>query len=295
MSYRRVAQLRTAEKFENYLQELDISMPFDAEMESGADAPLAQPYILKDGFKIGNRFAIHPMEGWDGTEDGMPTELTRRRWINFAISGAKLIWGGEAVAVRHDGRANPNQLLMNTETQPFIKKMYEDAIAAHAERYGRTDDLLFGLQLTHSGRFSRPNQKDKLEPMILYRHPLLDEKFSIPDDYPIMTDEQIETLIDDFVVAAKLADEAGFGFVDIKHCHGYLGHEFLSAYTRPGKFGGSFENRTRFLREIVRKIREEVPGLRIGVRLSSFDWVPFMNDADTDIGRPHKFERKSVV
>ena len=140
------------------------------------------------------------------------------------------------------------------------------------------------MQLTHSGRFCRPNSR-ALEPQILYHHPLLDAKYDLPDDYPLMTDDEIDDLIGDFVIAAGRAYEAGFDFVDIKHCHGYLGHEFLTAIDRPGRYGGSFENRTRFLREIVAGIRRDVPGLQIGVRLSAFDWIPFSADGD-GIGTP---------
>ena len=86
-----------------------------------------------------------------------------------------------------------------------------------------------------------------------------------------MTDSEIEQLIADYIKAAVLAHKAGFQFVDVKHCHGYLGHEFLSVVDRPGKYGGVLENRTRFLREIVSGIRAEAPGLEIGVRLSAFD------------------------
>ena len=111
--------------------------------------------------------------------------------------------------------------------------------------------------------------------MILYRHPILDRKFGLADDHPVMTDDEIERLIADFVRAAKLAQRAGFDFVDLKHCHGYLGHEFLSAVDRPGKFGGSLENRTRFFRELVAGIRAEAPGLEMGVRLSAVDIIPF--------------------
>ena len=74
--------------------------------------------------------------------------------------------------------------------------------------------------------------------------------------------------------------EAGYQFVDVKHCHGYLGHEFLSAYQRPGPYGGSFENRTRFARQIIEGIRTEAPGLQVGVRLSVFDFVPFRPDPE---------------
>ncbi len=139
---------------------------------------------------------------------------------------------------------------------------------------------MVGLQLTHSGRFARPNVKTRLEPMILYHHPVLDPLFNVDPDLPVLTDDQIDDLIGDFVRAAVQAASIGFDFVDIKHCHGYLGHEFLSAYERPGRYGGSFENRTRFVREIVAGIRREAPDLMIGVRLSAFDFPPFRPGPD---------------
>jgi 2,4-dienoyl-CoA reductase-like NADH-dependent reductase (Old Yellow Enzyme family) len=215
------------------------------------------------------------MEGWDGAADGRPTDLVRRRWQRFGLSGAKLIWGGEAVAVRMDGRANPNQLVINANTLGDLADLRSLLLQSHREQFGSSDDLLLGLQLTHSGRFARPYDKKRLEPAILYHHPILDEKFGLSPEFPLMTDAEIEALIADFVTAAKLAQEAGFAFVDIKHCHGYLGHEFLSAIDRKGPYGGSFENRTRFLRQIVAGIRADAPGLEIGVRLSAFDWIPF--------------------
>ncbi len=95
-----------------------------------------------------------------------------------------------------------------------------------------------------------------------------------------MSDDEIARLVDDFAVAACLAQRAGFAFVDVKHCHGYLGHEFLSAVDRPGRYGGSFENRTRFLREVVAAIRATAAGLMIGVRLSAFDFMPFRPGPD---------------
>ena len=229
------------------------------------------------------------MEGWDGTPDGRPSEYTRRRWKNFAISGAKLLWGCEAVAVRHDGRANPHQLLMTERTLDEYKYLFESLNRDHHQKFGNTDDLLIGLQLTHSGRFCKPNDQKRMEPQILYHHPLLNPKFGLAKDYPIMTDDYIDRLIDDFVHAAVLAQRAGYHFVDIKHCHGYLGHEFLSAKTRLGKYGGSFENRTRFLSSIVAGIKAEAPGMEIGVRLSAFDWVPFKKDED-HMGVPEKFD-----
>ncbi len=286
MRYRRIASLKTADDFRRYLAELGVELPFDEELAAGPDAPLARPYRLPDGFIIGNRFCIHPMEGWDGTPDGCPTDLTRRRWTNFGQSGAKLIWGGEAVAVCHAGRANPNQLLINEANWPALAELRETLVEAHEARYGSSADLLVGLQLTHSGRFSSPNRKGRLEPAILYHHPYLDRKLGLPADYPLISDAEIEELVRQFVRAAEMARAAGFAFVDIKHCHGYLGHEFLSAVTRPGPYGGSFENRTRFLRQVVGGIRERVPGLRIGVRLSAFDTLPFAPGGEGGAGAP---------
>ncbi|MGD8792892.1 MAG: NADH:flavin oxidoreductase [Anaerolineae bacterium] len=283
--YRRIAALKTADVFRAYLAEQGIDLPFDEELASGASSPLAQPYRLADGFTIGNRFCAQPMEGWDGTPDGQPTELTTRRWRNFGLSGAKLIWGGEAVAVQPWGRGNPNQLLINEANLPALAGLRQALVEAHLERFGRCDDLLVGLQLTHSGRFSKPVRHDRFEPHILYHHPIFDRRFGLPPDHPLLTDAEIEAIIQRFVDAAEMAHQAGFGFVDVKHCHGYLGHEFLSAHTRPGPFGGSFENRTRFLRQVVAGIRRRVPGLRIGVRLSAFDLLPFRPGAD-GIGQP---------
>ncbi len=279
MTYKRIAQLRTIAQFRNHLAELGIELPLDEKMETGDAAPLARPYPLGD-FTIGNRFAVLPMEGWDGTADGRPTEFTQRRWQRFGLSGAKLIWGGEAVAVRHDGRANPRQLVLNEATAVSLAKLRQTLVDAHEQHHQRTDDLLVGVQLTHSGRFCRPGPGPELKPWILYRHPFLDAKFGLPADYPIMSDDEIRELIADFVETAVLAQQIGFNFVDLKHCHGYLGHEFLTAFDRPGPYGGSFENRTRFLRELVTGIRQHAPGLGIGVRLSAVDLVPFVPGED---------------
>jgi 2,4-dienoyl-CoA reductase-like NADH-dependent reductase (Old Yellow Enzyme family) len=279
MSYRKVAQLRTAEDFRAHLDSLGAALGFDEELESGPDSPLAQPYTVQ-GRQIGNRFAVLPMEGWDAEADGSPNELVKRRWTRFGQSGAKLIWGGEAVAVRHDGRANPRQLVINTHTAGALGELREALRVTHEKQFGTSADLMIGLQLTHSGRFARPNDNKRLEPHILYAHPFLNPKYQLAQDHPTLTDEEIDQLILDFGSAAALAAQAGFDFVDVKHCHGYLGHEFLTAIDRPGRYGGSFENRTRFLRETVAEIRRRAPGLHIGVRLSAFDWIPFRPGAD---------------
>jgi len=281
-----IGSLRDPDAFERHLRDRGITLPFDRELRSGPDSPLARP-LTCGRITLGNRFAIHPMEGWDGTTDGRPTDLTEIRWRNFGRSGAKLVWGGEAVAVRHEGRANPNQLVINEDTRGDLARLRETLVAAHREAAGSDDGLLVGLQLTHSGRYCQPNVKFRHEPKILYRHPLLDRRLGLPADYPLLTDGEIRGIIGDFHRAARLARMAGFDFVDLKHCHGYLGHEFLSAHTRDGDYGGCFENRTRFLREIVEGIRATVPDLELGVRLSAFDMVPFRPDPDRSTpGRP---------
>jgi 2,4-dienoyl-CoA reductase-like NADH-dependent reductase (Old Yellow Enzyme family) len=282
----RLGSVKDVARFEEHLRSLHVTIPCDDDLAVGPESPLRWP-LTRDGIKIGNRIAVQPMEGWDASADGNPTESTIRRWQRFGRSGAKLIWGGEAVAVNHQGRANPNQLLMAPHTCEGLARLRKAMVEEHRLTTGSDDGLLIGLQLTHSGRFSRPNSHGRPEPRIQYHHPLLDRRLGLPDDYPVLTDGEIGAIIEDFHRAAGMAWRLGFHFVDIKHCHGYLGHEFLSAHTREGRYGGSFENRTRFLREVVQGIRSTSPGLEIGVRLSAFDTVPFTPDPErSSPGKP---------
>lgn len=281
----RLGTVKDVARFQEHVESLGLTIPCDSALQTGIDSPLAQ-LLSRGGIKIGNRIAVQPMEGWDGTADGRPSEHTFHRWKKFGQSGAKLIWGAEAVAVSHEGRANPNQLVIANHTQEGLAGLRTQLIDEHRQTTGSVDGLLIGLQLTHSGRYCRPNSYDKPEPRILYRHPILDRKLRLTHDHPLLTDAEIGAIIEDFHRAAKAAQELGFDFVDIKHCHGYLGHEFLSARTREGQYGGSFENRTRFLREVVGGIRAHAPGLQIGVRLSAFDTVPFRPDpSQSGIGK----------
>jgi NADPH2 dehydrogenase len=276
---RNVRAIKEAPELLAYARSIGLDLPFDERLIGGPESPLAQPVEL-NGRTIGNRWAILPMEGWDNTTDGRPTEYTRRRWRRWGASGAKLIFGAEAVAVCPDGRGSPVQLLMSEKNVKEIGELRESLAQSHRERFGSADDLFIGTQLTHSGRVSRPNDWGTPEPRILYHHPILDPRYGAEGDDALMTDAEIERVIGDFVAAARLSQEAGFDFVDIKHCHGYLGHEFLSAVDRSGPYGGSFENRTRFLREIVAGIRSQAPGLEIAVRLSALDFLPFEDGAD---------------
>ena len=280
--YPKAASLDGVAGFRDYMKTLGLDMPCDDIVASGPDSPLGAPLEF-EGLSIGHRLGMQPMEGWDCELDGRPSENTKRRWQRFGLSGTKLIWGGEACAVRFDGRANPKQLYMADHTQSGIAELREILIKAHKEATGDDRGLVIGLQLTHSGRFCKPNDNTRFESIIAYHHPLLDKKFGYPADRPVISDDEIKRLIEDFIITAKLAQQCGYDFVDIKHCHGYLGHEFLSAVTRPGPYGGSLENRTRFLREIVEGIRAEAPGLRISVRLSAIDTVPFKPDPASSV------------
>lgn len=285
----RIPSLKTVAEFRQHVASLGLDLPCEDSIAQGAKSPLAQPVSgpLINGKRIGNRFAVQPMEGWDGTTAGGVTEEVMRRWTRFGESGAKLIFGGEAMAVRADGRANPNQLILSEENKGDLVRLRSALVKAHRQLYGQTNDLVVGFQLTHSGRFCKPTDKFRLEPKVANRHPILDKKFGVTSDQQVWTDSELERLVQDYVDAAKRAWDVGADFVDIKHCHGYLLHELLGAFTRPGKYGGSFENRTRMLREIVSGIRASGNRIELAVRLSAFDLVPFRPDPALSIpGRP---------
>jgi 2,4-dienoyl-CoA reductase-like NADH-dependent reductase (Old Yellow Enzyme family) len=276
----RIPSLKTVEDFRRHVASLGLDLPCEDAIVCGPESPLAQPLpgIIVNGKRIGNRWAVQPMEGWDGTTTGGVTDEVRRRWQRFGQSGAKLIYGGEAMAVCPNGRANPNQLVITGRNKKDLAGIREILVQAHRERYGSADDLVIGFQLTHSGRFCRPNDQKRLEPRVAFRHPILDARFNVTSDAQVLTDSEVGGLVQCYVGAAGIARDAGADFVDIKHCHGYLLHEFLGAFTRPGRYGGSFENRTRLLREIISGIRADGNTIELGVRLSAFDLVPFKPD-----------------
>jgi 2,4-dienoyl-CoA reductase-like NADH-dependent reductase (Old Yellow Enzyme family) len=272
----RVASLRDAAALRARLAALGAALPCDDAPLAAPASPLAAPLAIDlaglGRRELPNRFVIQPMEGWDGTHEGLPTALTERRWRRFGASGAAWIWGGEAVAVQADGRANPNQLLLADDTAHAVGALRR-ALLAEAER-ARGLRPVVGLQLTHSGRWSRPGARGRA-PRIAFRDPVLDARVAVDSDAAVLGDAELEGIARAFARAAALAQAEGFDFVDLKHCHGYLLHELLSARARPGPYGGeSLEARTRFLRELVGRVRVSAPGLALGVRLSVFDVVP---------------------
>lgn len=153
--FSRIPSLKSIEAFGQYVRSLQIDLRFEPQISVGDASALRRSFIWK-GRTIGNRWAVHPMEGWDATITGGVTEPMLRRWRRFGESGAKFIWGGEAMAVRPDGRANPNQLIINEQNKAGIARLRESLLKAHRERHSRADDLIIGFQLTHSGRFCLP-------------------------------------------------------------------------------------------------------------------------------------------
>jgi 2,4-dienoyl-CoA reductase-like NADH-dependent reductase (Old Yellow Enzyme family) len=247
------------------IERLGLDIPFGDSVDS-----------LKMPLRIGkweapNRMAVLPMEGCDGQVDGTPGELTERRYRRFGEGGAGILWF-EATAVAPEGRANPRQLWLNEKSAPAFGKLLSLARHAAKAKNGEEFRPLTVLQLTHSGRYSKPDGTP--HPIVAAYNPWLDTQPQ--DKIHVISDDEIEALEEQYVQAALLAAELGFDAVDIKSCHGYLGAELLAAYSRPGRYGGSFENRTRFVCNIVRKVRERArDAIQIAVRMNAYDSVPY--------------------
>lgn len=223
-----------------------------------------------NGTTVKNRVVFQPMEGCDGTAEGNIGELTERRYLRFAESGAGIIWF-EATAVCRHGRANPRQLYLTEENVTDFKTLVKKIKERSAEKFGY--EPLIILQSTHSGRYSKP--KGTAEPIIAYRNEAYEKgKTDLP--YYIISDEECDRLPDVFAHTAHLAAEAGFDGVDVKCCHGYLFDEFLSAYDRAGKYGGSFENRTRLYLNCIDSVKNALPeDMFVTTRLSAYDGFPY--------------------
>ena len=220
--------------------------------------------------KISNRLAIQPMEGFDGMADGSPDELTFRRYKRYAQGGSGLIWF-EATAVVPEGRSNPSQLMLTPHTLDVFKSLLDQTREIAIRSLGSTHEVYCVLQITHSGRFSRPSGKP--EPWAACFNPLLDRD---AQNIHVASDEELLRLEDVFVNAAQLAFQAGFDAVDVKACHGYLINDLLGAHTRKdSRFGETFEKRISFLLDIVQRIRENVPRLGVAVRLNASDNIPY--------------------
>jgi len=235
---------------------LDVAVSEDASC-------LAKAVEVK-GHTIPNSMATHPMESCDCAPDGSPGELTFRRYRRFGAGGAGLIWF-EACAVVPDGRAHPTQLWIHEGNWGDLARLTDECRRSAADSMGAEHRPFTVLQITHSGRYSHV-------PRIVYHDPILDPARGISPDQPVISDDELRSLEDAFVEAARLAFKAGFDAVDVKACHRYLINDLLAAHTRAGEYGGSYENRTRFLKNVISRVRGE--GV-VACRLNLFDAHPY--------------------
>lgn len=231
-------------------------------------SPLGKQVTIDAGDKkytLENSLSVHPMEGFDGETDGSPSELSHRRYMRFASSGAGLVWS-EAIAVCPEGRTSDHQLMITKDNVSKFASLVAD--------YKKLTDAPIIAQLTHSGRFS----KNSCTPhaIVMQENPEIEKVRPQDKGTPPISDEYLDTLHARFAEAATLAAEAGFDGVDIKICHQYLLSEALSSFLREGKYGGSYENRTRLIKDIFTAVRAVIPsGMILGSRFGVSDMLPY--------------------
>lgn len=247
--------------------------------------------VLKRPVTVGtktapNSMAVLPMEGCDSNPDGSPSELVKRRYERFSSGGAGLLWM-EANAVVPEGKANPLQMMLTAHNADSFSYLLDDIRAVAPNN----KSPLCILQLTHSGRYSRPHGH-RGEPIIPQYDPLLDAKSSVTKDTPILSDDYLNSLTEKYVQSALLAKRVGFDGVDIKACHRYLISELLASHTREGKYGGSFENRSRFLLQTIRAVKEAVGNdFIVASRFNAFDAHPYPYGFGCDTKDMWKFDK----
>ena len=253
---------KTPEQLLKKASELGIELPFQAEID-----PLFRPLQI-GSLTVPNRLAVQPMEACDSENDGSPSELTFRRYRRYAKGGSGMIWF-EATSVVQEGRSNPRQLMLNRRSVDGFKRLVEATRKEARQAFNSREDPLLVIQLTHSGRISKPEGIPINR--VACRNPYLDK-----DDESVFSDDELKRFGDLLIEASILSYEAGFDAVDIKACHGYLVDELLGAHTRTdSRYGGSFENRIRLLLEVVEAVHREVPDLIITVRLNATDGIPY--------------------
>jgi NADPH-dependent glutamate synthase beta subunit-like oxidoreductase/2,4-dienoyl-CoA reductase-like NADH-dependent reductase (Old Yellow Enzyme family) len=293
-------RLSGVEEFKSLCNETGVAIAISEDVSCLAN-PVPAGHLL-----VSNSLAVHPMEGADGDELGRPGPLTYRRYKRFAAGGAGLIWA-EAIAVVPEGRANPRQLWLHEGSKAAFAEIVSQMRQAGAQSMGANHRPVIVAQLTHSGRYSKP--EGAAASLIPQRDPYRDSLVPEPrptvnkdnkvDDLCVIADAYLDNLQLEYVKAAKLAYEAGFDAVDIKSCHGYLVNELLASRNRNGKYGGSFENRTRFVLEVIDKIKAEL-GDKIGIclRLGFYDAIPYpygWGVDENDYTRPDLTEPKRFV
>ncbi len=240
--------LETLDDLKNELGRLNLELPVSSNIDI-----LSEPVRIGN-YQLPNRFVVQPMEGFDADEDtSAPTDYTFRRYKRYAAGGAGLIWF-EAAVIEADGRSNPRQLMLTEKNLDIWKQLVEETRESARKNHGH--EIVTVLQLAHSGRWSKPQGKPK--PVLIHHNPKLDYAVGCSIDSPLVSDDELKRMRDLFVENSRLAEQAGFDGVEMKAVHGYLTAEMLCAYTRPGIYGGSYENRTRFVRECAQGMQQNM-------------------------------------
>jgi 2,4-dienoyl-CoA reductase (NADPH2) len=285
MSKHEKFNFRTKESLLQKIDALGVDIPFSD------DVSVLFERVPVAGRTLANRFVVQPMEGADADGEGAPGELTFRRYRRYAAGGSGLIWF-EATAVSADGRSNPRQLLLSEKNIDGFKRLV-DATRQAARASGVSDSPMLVLQLTHAGRNARPVAA------VARANPILETVSPLPGSFKTIDDDELDRMQDFFVRGAVLAEAAGFDAVDVKACHGYLVNELLASFTRSGsRYGGSFENRSRLLREILVKIGTGTPGIRTCSRISIADFLPYpfgFGMSPTDAAEPDITETVRLI
>ena len=225
------------------IQELGVNMPLSTNLES-----LAKP-IEVHGKTVKNRIAIQPLECFDASLEGTPSDLTFRRYRRLSAGGSGMIWF-ESVSTTPRSQTSRWQSRINEKNLPVFQRLLYEI------RDSASDGIppYVIVQITNSGRNSRLDGDGKftdgIPQNIVVENPYLPKPNAV-----VMTDEELDHAIEEYVTTAKLIKEAGFDAIDIRACHGYLVSETLSAFTRENsKYGGSFENPTGVLLEIIDRV-----------------------------------------
>jgi len=221
-----------------------------------------------------NRVFVSPMCEYS-SDDGFANDWHLVHLGSRAVGGAGLVLT-EATAVSAEGRISPQDLgIWKDEHIDFLSRI---------ARFIHEQGSVAGMQLAHAGRKAstyRPWSGNGAAPVADGGWPdvVAPSAVAFADNYPMpqaLTLDGIARVTGAFVDAARRAHQAGFRVIEIHAAHGYLLHEFLSPLSnqRQDQYGGSFDNRTRFLREVVSAVRrvwpEEAP---LFVRISATDWV----------------------
>lgn len=251
----------TLADIKNKASELGLGIGFDENLEI-----LGKPVTIGH-LSCANRFAVLPMEGCDSNTDGSPSPLVRERYLKYAEGGFGLIWF-EANAIVPEGRANELQMMLTASNVSKFRDLVRDVDELSMKKHGFKPIKI--LQLTHSGRYCRP-EGHLSRPLVPQHDPFLDKGNEV-----IVSDEYLDSLVERYVISAMLAREAGFDGVDIKACHRYLVSELLASHTRKGRYGGSFENRSRLLLSAIRAVKKALEDdFIVASRFNVFDAHPY--------------------